>query len=158
MSSGLGYFGKFDDDNSPARLQEIIDLQWGILGRSIHLIASASYPFPSVLRAMGEPSFVLPLEGVLGARFLPGSQAMDLVEAEGEALTLRLLGEPPGYGVALQPHSGTQANQIVYNAVLRPDDTVLCLQADQNWLRGSQHLILAIFGAGHSEARCLAVV
>jgi glycine hydroxymethyltransferase len=52
---------------------------------------------------------------------------MDLVEETGEELVLGLFGRPHGYRATLQPHSGTQANQIVYNAVLRPDDTVMCL-------------------------------
>jgi glycine hydroxymethyltransferase len=63
-----------------------------------------------------------------GARYLPGADVMDLVEQEGEGLISELFGRPRGYHATLQPHSGTQANQIVYNAVLRPDDTVLCLR------------------------------
>lgn len=110
------------------RLDELVALQRGVIGNRIHLIASACYPFDSVLRALAEPSFVLPAEGMPGARYLPGAEAMDLVEETGEKLALRLFGRPPGYRATLQPHSGTQANQIVYNAVLRPDDAVLCLQ------------------------------
>jgi glycine hydroxymethyltransferase len=121
------YFSRFEG-GAPDRLREILDLQAGIIGRSIHLIASACYPFTSVLEALGQPSFVLPVEGERGARFLPGSVAMDRVEAEGEILALQLFGSPEGYGASLQPHSGTQANQIVYNAVLKPDDKVLCLR------------------------------
>ena len=78
-------------------------------------------PFDSVLRALGEPSFVLPVEGMPGDRYLPGVDVMDLVEQEGEDLALQLFGRPAGYRATLQPHSGTQANQIVYNAVLEPE-------------------------------------
>jgi glycine hydroxymethyltransferase len=110
------------------RLDELIALQRGVIGSRIHLIASACYPFDSVLQALAEPSFVLPAEGMPGARYMPGASVMDLVEEAGEDLTLELFGRPAGYRVTLQPHSGTQANQIVYNAVLQPDDTVLCLR------------------------------
>lgn len=110
------------------RLDELVALQRGVIGSRIHLIASACYPFDSVLRALAEPSFVLPAEGMPGARYLPGAGVMDLVEEAGEDLALELFGRPAGYRVTLQPHSGTQANQIVYNAVLQTDDTVLCLQ------------------------------
>lgn len=110
------------------RLDELVGLQRGVIGRRIHLVASACYPFDTVLRALAEPSFVLPAEGMPGARYLPGVEVMDLVEEEGEDLTLELFGRPAGYRATLQPHSGTQANQIVYNAVLQPDDTVLCLR------------------------------
>lgn len=121
----MRYLSKFDDRLQ--RIQEITDLQWGILGGCIHLIASASYPFASVLRALAEPSMVLPAEGMPGARYLPGSTAMDLVEVEGEALVLGLFGAPRGYRATLQPHSGSQANQMAFNAVLRQDDVVLCM-------------------------------
>jgi glycine hydroxymethyltransferase len=119
------YFERYAVTN---RLDELVALQRGVIGSRIHLIASACYPFDSVLRALAEPSFVLPAEGMPGDRYLPGVEVMDLVEEEGEDLTLELFGRPTGYRASLQPHSGTQANQIVYNAVLKPEDTVLCLR------------------------------
>lgn len=121
----MRYLSKFD--GRLQRIQEITDLQWGILGGCIHLIASASYPFASVLRALAEPSMVLPAEGMPGARYLPGSTVMDQVEVEGEALVLGLFGIPRGYRATLQPHSGSQANQMAFNAVLKQDDVVLCM-------------------------------
>lgn len=121
----MRYLSKFD--GRLQRIKEITDLQWGILGGCIHLIASASYPFASVLNALAEPSMVLPAEGMPGARYLPGSTAMDLVEVEGEALVLGLFGNPCGYRATLQPHSGSQANQMAFNAVLKQDDVVLCM-------------------------------
>lgn len=120
--------GKFGHDHR-RRLTELTEMQWGILGKNIHLIASACYPFSSVLKALAEPSSVLPAEGMPGARYLPGSEIMDMVETEGERLVLEMFGLPPGYRATLQPHSGTQANQIAYNSVLGSDDLVLCLRA-----------------------------
>lgn len=128
VTSGPRYFSK-PQEAQPARLKEIIDLQWGQIGGSIHLIASACYPFPSVLRAMASPAFVFPAEGMPGARFLPGASSMDAIEIEGEALVKDLFGGLPGYHATLQPHSGTQANQIAFNAVLKEGDRVLCLKA-----------------------------
>ncbi|SMF09350.1 serine hydroxymethyltransferase [Desulfovibrio gilichinskyi] len=119
---------KGSSEDSMSRLSKVIDLQWGILNNYIHLIASASYPFSSVLKSLSEPSFVLPAEGMPGARFLPGAGMMDIVETEGESLVLDLFGNPKGYRATLQPHSGTQANQIAYNAILKPNDKVLCLK------------------------------
>lgn len=123
----MRYFTKYADSGLN-RLHEIVDLQWGILGSHVHLIASACYPFPSVLEALAQPSFVLPAEGRPGARYLPGAQVMDLVENEGEELVLKMFGSPAGYSATLQPHSGTQANQMVFNSVLGGSDKVLCLQ------------------------------
>lgn len=126
-NSRISYFDRFSP-NGAGRLDELIRLQRGVIARRIHLVASASYPFDSVLRALAEPSFVLPAEGMPGARYLPGAAAMDRVEEAGEDLALEMFSRPPGYRATLQPHSGTQANQIVYNAVLEPDDVVLCLR------------------------------
>jgi glycine hydroxymethyltransferase len=123
-----GYFDRYGLGEH-GRLDELIALERGMLRDRLHLIASASYPFESVLRALGEPIFVFPTEGMPGARYLPGSNVIDVVETEGEALVLGLFGNPDGYRATLQPHSGTQANQIAYNAVLKPDDAVLCLRA-----------------------------
>ena len=92
------------------------------------MIASACYPFNSVLKAMAEPSFLLPAEGMPGARYLPGAEIMDVVEDETEQLILDLFNNSDDYRATIQPHSGTQANQIVYNAILNPDDEVVCLR------------------------------
>jgi len=119
--------GELDCDPR-TRLLGLFERQWQILQGNIHLIASACYPFQSVLDALSQPSSALPAEGMTGARYLPGSEVMDRVEMEGERLVLDLFGSPEQYRVTLQPHSGTQANQIVYNAVLSPKDVVLSLQ------------------------------
>ncbi len=126
-SYNLNYFDKHNPWNN-RRLNEVLEMQRGVIRSSIHLIASACYPFPSVLKSLGEPSFLLPAEGMPGERYLPGAQVMDIAEIEGERLVLDLFSQKSGYKVSLQPHSGTQANQIVYNAVLKPDDVVLCLK------------------------------
>lgn len=123
----MRYFTKFEDYKLE-RIKQLTDLQWSLLGKHIHLIASACYPFPSVLKSLAEPSFVFPAEGMPGARYLPGSKIMDTVETDGETAVLAAFGKPPGFRATLQPHSGTQANQIVYNAVLEQDDTALCLR------------------------------
>lgn len=114
--------------SSPDRIQQLVALQRGVIGSRIHLIASACYPFDSVLRALAEPSSVLPVEGTPGDRYLPASGIADDVELEGADAVLEVFGRPVGYGASLQPHSGTQANQIVFNTVLEPDDRVLCLR------------------------------
>ncbi|WP_299962376.1 aminotransferase class V-fold PLP-dependent enzyme [uncultured Roseobacter sp.] len=116
-------------NNSQSRLDEIIALQRGMVRNHVHLVASASYPFPSVLRAMAEPSLMLPTEGLPGSRYLPGAEVMDIVETEGEHLALQLFGRTSGYRASLQPHSCTQANQIVFNTILSEEDCVLSLKA-----------------------------
>jgi glycine hydroxymethyltransferase len=94
----------------------------------VNLLASTSYPFPDTLTAMGLPMSLLPVEGMAGRRYFPGSQLYDELEGYGEHLVRRLFNLTDEYGATLQPHSGTQANQIVFNSVLEPDDVVLSLR------------------------------
>jgi len=53
---------------------------------------------------------------------------MDLIEELSESLLQSLFSINADYRATIQPHSGTQANQIVFNAVLGADDTVLSLR------------------------------
>ena len=124
MTQRTSYFDTYSSFPSD-RLDELIALQRGLIGNRLHLVPSACYPFDSVLRAMAEPSQVFPSEGQPGERYLPGAEIADRVEEEGEELVLELFGRPLGYRATLQPHSATQANQIVFNAILEPDDIVL---------------------------------
>jgi len=108
-------------------MRTVLDDQWNILSNSIHLIASACYPFPVVLDALAEPVAILPVEGLPRARYLPGAQAMDEIEEIGEELSINLLRCIDGYKSTMQPHSCTQANQMVFNAVLESGDKAISL-------------------------------
>lgn len=109
------------------RINAIIDQLLVQLERSINLIASASYPFPEVLEALSYPTECFPLEGMPGARYFPGTGPADAIEEYGSECFRKLLKIDSDFDITLQPHSGTQANQVVYNAVLRDGDTVLSL-------------------------------
>jgi len=110
------------------RVNAILDHHLGLMNELIHLIPSSSYPFAEVQQAMGYPIHVFPTEGMPGRRYLPGSQTVDQIEARAESLVRTLFGCTEGYAASIQPHSGTQANQIVCNAVLEPEDLVLSLK------------------------------
>lgn len=71
---------------------------------------------------------VFPIEGLPGERYFPGTQTMDMIEELSERLLRFLFSINQDYRATIQPHSGTQANQIVFNAVLGSDDTVLSLR------------------------------
>ena len=90
--------------------------------------ACCSYPFNSVLEAQKYPMFTLPTEGMVGKRYFPSFESMDEIDNYTEEIVLDLLElSPIDYKVCNQPHSGTQANQIVYNAILQDGDTILSL-------------------------------
>lgn len=122
MRLGKAFFGE-----EYSKINMIIDSFAQMQSDYINLIASASYPFPNVSRAQGIPLQILPIEGFIGSRFFPPYKCMDDLEIFGEEETLKLFKNPEGYRANIQPHSGTQANQIVYNAILKDGDVVLSM-------------------------------
>lgn len=123
----MHYLTRFSETSSE-RVRAIVDMHWRGIRDWIHLIASACYPFPEVMKALSEPMCVFPIEGLPGERYFPGTAVMDAIENRSEELLRDIFSLGEEYRATIQPHSGTQANQIVYNAVLGPDDVVLSLR------------------------------
>lgn len=110
------------------RINKIIDSFNNTTNSYVNLAACCSSPFENVLNAQSAPTFLLPTEGVVGNRFFPNINCIDDIECYSEEIILDLFDlNPKNYNVSTQPHSGTQANQIVYNAILKDGDTVLSL-------------------------------
>jgi glycine hydroxymethyltransferase len=79
------------------------------------------------MRAMGSCFTNKYAEGYPGARYYAGNEIADLVEEYAIGLAKKLfLCEHAN----VQPHSGTQANQAAYLALLKPGDTVLAMALD----------------------------
>ena len=94
----------------------------------INLTACVSYPFQEVLDVQSMPLATVPTEGTRGKRFFPSVDSIEDVENYAEELGLKLFHiEDFSYKISVQPNSGTQANQIVFNAILKNGDTVLAL-------------------------------
>lgn len=94
----------------------------------INLTACVSYPFQEVLDTQAMPLATVPTEGTRGKRYFPSVESIDDIENYAEELGLKLFHiDDSSYKISVQPNSGTQANQIVYNAILRNGDTVLAL-------------------------------
>jgi len=88
----------------------------------IELIASENYTSPAVMQAQGTQLTNKYAEGYPGKRYYGGCEYVDVVEQ----LAIDRLKELFGAEAAnVQPNSGSQANQGVYMAVLKPGDTVL---------------------------------
>ena len=88
----------------------------------IELIASENYASPAVMQAQGTQLTNKYAEGYPGKRYYGGCEYVDVVEQ----LAIDRLKEIFGAEAAnVQPNSGSQANQGVYMAVLKPGDTVL---------------------------------
>ncbi len=61
-------------------------------------------------------------EGYPGKRYYGGCEYVDIAEQLAIERAKKLFGAP---WANVQPHSGSQANQAVYTAVLKPGDTIL---------------------------------
>jgi glycine hydroxymethyltransferase len=90
----------------------------------IELIASENIVSRAVLDALGHPMTNKTLEGYPGNRFHGGGEFVDVVEQAAIDRARELFA--CDY-VNVQPHSGTQANQAVFFATLKPGDKILSL-------------------------------
>lgn len=88
----------------------------------IELIASENYTSPAVMQAQGSQLTNKYAEGYIAKRFYGGCEFVDQVEQLAIDRLKKLYG---GEYVNVQPHSGSQANQAVYFAILKPGDTIM---------------------------------
>ncbi len=91
---------------------------------SIELIASENFVSQAVLDAQGSVLTNKYAEGYPHRRYYGGCAHVDVVEDLAIARVNRLFGSTYAN---VQPHSGSQANQSVFLALLRPGDTILGL-------------------------------
>ena len=88
----------------------------------IELIASENYASPAVMQAQGTQLTNKYAEGYPGKRYYGGCEFVDIVEQLAIDRVKKIFGAE---AANVQPNSGSQANQGVYMAVLKPGDTVL---------------------------------
>ncbi|MCL4401917.1 MAG: serine hydroxymethyltransferase [Acidobacteria bacterium] len=90
----------------------------------LELIASENFTSEAVLEAAASVFTNKYAEGYPGKRYYGGCEYTDIVETLARERAKRLFGAEYAN---VQPHSGSQANQAAYAAVLQPGDTVLGL-------------------------------
>jgi glycine hydroxymethyltransferase len=96
-------------------------------GLSIELIASENFVSEAVLEAVGSVLTNKYAEGYPGRRYYGGCEEVDEVENLAIDRAKTLFGADHAN---VQPHSGSQANAAVYEAVLEYGDTVLAMNLD----------------------------
>jgi glycine hydroxymethyltransferase len=90
----------------------------------LELIASENFVSEAVLEAAGSVFTNKYAEGYPGKRYYGGCEFTDVVEELARERAKKLFGAEHAN---VQPHSGSQANQAAYSAVLKPGDTILGL-------------------------------
>jgi glycine hydroxymethyltransferase len=88
----------------------------------VELIASENYASPRVMEAQGSQLTNKYAEGYPGKRYYGGCEYVDIAE---KLAIDRLKHLFDADYANVQPHSGSQANQAVYFALLQPGDTIL---------------------------------
>ena len=88
----------------------------------IELIASENYVSPAVLEAQGSQLTNKYAEGYPGKRYYGGCEYVDIAETLAIERVKKLFGAA---AANVQPNSGSQANQAVFFALLKPGDTIL---------------------------------
>src|SRR5581483_6067454 len=101
-------------------IQHEVERQHG----QLELIASENFTSEAVLEATGSVFTNKYAEGYPGKRYYGGCEFTDVVENLARDRARKLFGAEY---VNVQPHSGSQANQAAYAAVLQPGDTILGL-------------------------------
>src|SRR6266566_6330306 len=107
---------------SDPEIARFIDLEVARQRSGLELIASENFVSPAVLEAMGTPLTNKYAEGYPGKRYYGGCEFVDMVEQLAIDRIKQLFGAEHAN---VQPNSGSQANQGVFFAMLKPGDTIM---------------------------------
>ena len=109
-------------DTIDPEIKQIIDQETKRQEIYIELIASENFVTPAVMEAAGSSMTNKYAEGYPGKRYYCGCHEVDIAENLAIQRAKKLFN--CSYA-NVQPHSGSQANQAVYLALLSPGDTIL---------------------------------
>lgn len=110
-----------------SNLKEIINNELKRQQNHVELIASENYVSVPVLKVLGTVLTNKYAEGYPGRRYYGGCEFVD--QSENLAIE-RLKKLFAAEHANVQPHSGSQANAAVYQALLQPQDVVLAMSLD----------------------------
>ena len=122
IESIMQYVTEYDPE-----VGEALNLEMGRQRRNLELIASENIITPAVMAAMATVPANKYAEGYPGKRYYGGCEYVDIVENLAIERAKKLFGAEHAN---VQPHSGASANLAVYQAFLKPGDTVLGLSLD----------------------------
>ena len=118
-----GFFSESLSEGDP-EIARAVGLELTRQRDEIELIASENIVSQAVLEASGSVLTNKYAEGYPGKRYYGGCQYVDIAEN----IAIERVKQLFGSGFAnVQPHSGSQANQAVFTALLKPGDTYLGL-------------------------------
>ncbi|WP_120945927.1 serine hydroxymethyltransferase [Helicobacter labacensis] len=110
--------------NDP-QIFDLIFQEWRRQSEHLEMIASENYTFESVMEAMGSVLTNKYAEGYPFKRYYGGCEVVDRIEELAIERAKKL------FNCAfanVQPHAGSQANMVVYHALLKPHDRILGME------------------------------
>src|SRR6201994_181287 len=107
---------------SDPQIAQAIENEEGRQHEGLELIASENFVSEAVLEAAGSVFTNKYAEGYPGKRYYGGCEFTDIVEDLARERAKKLF---HAEYANVQPHSGSQANEAAYAAVLQPGDTIL---------------------------------
>ncbi len=107
-----------------SEVQEALDGELERQRMTVELIASENFASPAVLEAQGSVLTNKYAEGYPGRRYYGGCEQVDKVEILAIERAKELFGAEH---VNVQPHSGSQANEAAFAALVEPGDKVLSM-------------------------------
>jgi len=108
--------------NVDSEIMALIKEETARQNNKIELIASENFVSKAVMAAMGSTLTNKYAEGYPGKRYYGGCEVVDQIEDLARERAKKLFGAEHAN---VQPNSGSQANQAVFFAALKPGDTVL---------------------------------
>ena len=145
-------------DRSDPEIARFVRREGRRQGLSIELIASENFVSEAILEAVGSVLTNKYAEGYPGRRYYGGCEEVDEVETLAIERAKQLFGADHAN---VQPHSGSQANAAVYEAVLDRGDTVLAMNLDHggHLTHGSpvnfsgKHFTIVPYGVSEKDER-----
>jgi len=127
MTSSLSQFFNANLADTDPALAEAIDKELTRQRDEIELIASENIVSKAVMQAQGSVMTNKYAEGYVGRRYYGGCEYVDIAETMAIERACQLFGCE---FANVQPNSGSQANQGVFQALLQPGDTILGMSLD----------------------------
>lgn len=128
LSSEIYHQGTFNAlKTADSEIYDLISDEYKRLRNTIQLTAAGNMCSQAVLAALGSVVQNKTTEGSIGSRCHGGCEVVDAIE------TLAVERAKKAFGVCyanVQPHSGSQANQIVLAAILEPGDRILNMRVE----------------------------
>ena len=127
MTSSLSQFFNANLSDTDPALAQAIDKELTRQRDEIELIASENIVSKAVMQAQGSVMTNKYAEGYVGRRYYGGCEYVDIAETLAMERACQLFGCE---FANVQPNSGSQANQGVFQALLQPGDTILGMSLD----------------------------